>query len=181
MSFCAKSVRIGVTTGRVRICAYAAPMDDIDDLKALSLELFGTSNDIPPIYLRELKRCVDSATTKLGLVVDRRRRVAFWINGCSLGVLGSKGITDADLENQQITGVVRRLDHTRSVNLTVAVNCDNARGKTTDSGRRLTIGPTDSPEVVLDASPGRFPIDKRVQIEHFIDELLTAFAGPVNH
>jgi hypothetical protein len=50
-------------------------------------------------------------------------------------------------------------------------------GGITDSGRRLSIGPWDSPDVVLDASPGRFSAEKRAQIEGFIDELLAALAG----
>jgi hypothetical protein len=48
------------------------------------------------------------------------------------------------------------------------------------TGRRLTMGDPDNPDIVLDASPGRFLPDKRAEIEQFIDELLAALAGRQN-
>lgn len=149
-------------------------MDDIDGLKALAQELFGTSNNIPPAYMRELKRYVDTATAKLGLAIDSYERAAYWIDGRSLGVLGSTGIDDKDLAN--ISGIIRQLDHVTAVNLTVGVHRDSGSNRAY-TGRRLTIGDPDNPDVVLDASPGRFLPEKRVQIEHFIDQLLATLAG----
>ena len=53
--------------------------------RLLAEELFGTSKDIPPGDVRELKCYVDTATAKLGLVRDRHQRGAYWIDGRSLG------------------------------------------------------------------------------------------------
>jgi hypothetical protein len=44
-------------------------------------------------------------------------------------------------------------------------------GNVAPTGRRLTIGDPDSPDIVLDASPGKF-LPEREQIESFIDHLL---------
>jgi hypothetical protein len=147
--------------------------DDREALESLADELFGTHSNIPPTFVRQLKRHVDTATAKLGLVVDSEtnQRVAYWIDGRSLGVLGCSGRDDSDLGN--FGGSIRQLDHVTAVDLEVVVHYSDAAY----AGRRLTIGPKDEPDIVLDASPGQFPPEKRVQIEQFIDQLLTALAG----
>jgi hypothetical protein len=146
--------------------------DDRDELRNLAQDLFGTSN-IPPTYMRELKRYLGTATAQLGLAASSYERTAYWIDGRSLGVLACTGISDQDLELHPIVGTVIRLDQVTTVNFVVAVYHDNTRGMVTTSGRRLTIGQ----DVDLDASPGRFLPDKRKQIEDFIDQLLAVVAG----
>jgi hypothetical protein len=146
---------------------------DRDELRNLAEELFGTSNNIPPAYVRELKRYLDTATAKLGLVVNSNNRVAYWIDGCTLGVFSSTGIMDADLQLHPLVVKIIRLDHLTNVNVTVAIHYDNKRGRITASGRRLVIGQ----DVDLDASPERFLPEKRNEIEHFIDQLLAVVAG----
>jgi hypothetical protein len=145
------------------------------ELKDLGERLFGAYiSDIPEAYLRELKRCVDAATASLGLVVGDHDRVAYWLDGRSLGVLGCAGTSDHDIK--RISGRIRQLDHITGVELTVNTHYDTGNQRV-HTGRRLTIGRPDNPDIVLDASPVVFLPDKRQQIEQFIDQLLAALAG----
>jgi hypothetical protein len=155
-------------------------MDDRDALQNLAQELFGdmAAPNIPPAYMRELKRYLDTATASLVVVVNSNERRAYWLDGRSLGVLGCTGVSDMDVAD--IGGKILQLDHVTTVDVTIAVHYDNGLGRVTDSGRRLTIGHRDKPDVVLDASPGRSLPEKRAQIEHFIDQLLAALAGRVS-
>jgi hypothetical protein len=148
-----------------------------DDLEALAQELFGAAANIPRTYLRELKRYLDVATARLGLVVSSHERAVYWIDGNTLGVIGCTGVMEIDLTMRPITARISRLDYLTPIDITVSVAYDNHTGKVTDSGRRLSIGDPARPHIVLDASPGRFSADKRAQIEQFIDDLLAAVAG----
>ena len=145
-------------------------------LKDLGEKLFGEKyiNDIPPAYMRELKRYLDTADASVGLVKNHKERAAYWLNGRSLGVLGCTGTNDGDIE--RIDGKIHQLDHIAAVDLTVNVHYD-AGAQRASTGRRLTIGDAESPEIVLDASPGHFLLDKRAEVEQFIDQLLAALAG----
>lgn len=153
---------------------YGPGVDERDELKDLGEKLFGVKyvSTIAPAYMRELKRYLDTATASLGLVARDHERVAYWLDGRSLGVLTCKGTDDSEIKD--IAGKIRQLDHITAVDLTVAVHRSGGQVVT---GRRLTIGDPDSPDIVLDASPGVFLPDKREQIEQFIDQLLAALAG----
>jgi hypothetical protein len=146
------------------------------ELKDLGEALFDRKyiNDIPEAYLRELKRYLDTVTARVGIVKSHKERAAYWLNGNSLGILGCTGTSDNDIES--IGGGIRQLEHIIAVNLTVNTHY-NGGNQPASTGRRLTIGDPDSPDIVLDASPGLFLPEKRAQIEQFIDQLLAALAG----
>jgi len=153
---------------------YGSGMDERDASKDLGEKLFGVENVtiIAPAYMRELKRYLDTATASLGLVLSDTERAAYWVDGRSFGVLSCKGTDDSEVKD--IEGKILRLDHITGVDLTVVIHRNSGHVST---GRRLTIGHPDSPDIVLDASPGLFLPAKREQIEQFIDQLLAALAG----
>lgn len=111
--------------------------DDIDQLEALADKLFGSHFNIPPTYMRQLKRHLDTAEAYLGLVLGSNQRVVYRIDGRSLGVLGCTRIDDKDVE--RIGGKIRQLDHVLRADLTVAVHYNSSEQRAS-SGRRLTIG-----------------------------------------
>jgi hypothetical protein len=155
-------------------------MDDRAALANVGQELFGTHSDIPPVYLRQLQHHLETATAKLGLVVNDQH-VAYWIDGRSLGFLGCTGIDDKGLDNigkdvNNIGGAICQLDQVTTVDLKVAVQHDEVTN-VASAGRIVRVGIQGKPGVVLDATPGRFSTEKRAEVEHFIDQLLAALAG----
>jgi hypothetical protein len=134
-------------------------MDDREALENLGQELFGAHSNIPPIYLRQLNQHLDTATAKLGLVVNNQH-VAYWIDCRSLGFLGCTGADDKELHNigkdvNNIGGAICQLDQVRTVDWKVAVEYDDATN-VASAGRIVRVGLQGKPAVVLDASPGRF-------------------------
>ena len=97
--------------------------------RLLAEELFGTSKDIPPGDVRELKCYVDTATAKLGLVRDRHQRGAYWIDGRSLGApLAPSASPTQTCKCTRSVAKIRQLDHLTFVDLTVAVVYDKEPG-----------------------------------------------------
>ena len=150
-------------------------MDERDALKALGEETFWREahQDRPSCLYAGVEAYLDTATASVGVVVSATERAAYWLDGRSLGILCCTGTDDNDIKH--IGGEIHQLDHVSAVDLAVDIHHDS--GGHLYTGRQLVIGDPNRPDIMLDASPGRFPPDKCVQIEQFIDQVLAALAG----
>jgi hypothetical protein len=144
-----------------------------DPLQALRRRFFGSNGDaMPPAFLLQLSRLVNSEDATLGIRQSATERTALWLNGRVLGRLGSTGTTDT---NAEISGVMFRLDDIAQLDIEVKIK-PIAGGWSDDPGascRELKI----NGDALFDPSPFVLYPDKREEMEQFIDQVLDAYAG----